>query len=157
MPRRIRVGASAAQTRRDHIELMSRTDPCRELFPIMERRLSNYSKDELVKQMQGYCGTKGIQRPDRLACRIRAALVCFYCTVAPEFPAGFPPIRPSSRLLANARKAAIRKSLARVDEGDQVVAVDPDDGTETWLTGCEEATDEIGHWECEETAAWTFI
>jgi hypothetical protein len=82
----------------------------------MQRQLSSYSKESLVKQICDYCSEKGIRGPDRLSLRIKDALVCFYCEVAPDFPRGLPPLMMSARLTAAPRKNSSGRMRARQPE-----------------------------------------
>jgi hypothetical protein len=63
-------------------------------FEPMKTGLAHYSKEKLLEWALKMCRQTNhdIQPPNRTERRIRAALVCWYCKWAPDFPAKFPPL-----------------------------------------------------------------
>jgi hypothetical protein len=65
-------------------------------FEPMKRGLGHYSKEKLFEWAMKMSRQPNahIERPNRTERRIRAALVCWYCKWAPDFPSKFSPLQP---------------------------------------------------------------
>jgi hypothetical protein len=58
----------------------------------MSQRLTSWTKVELNNAAKVCATATGKPRPDRMCCRRRDALICFFCEVYPNFPEGLAPV-----------------------------------------------------------------
>jgi hypothetical protein len=102
-------------------------------FEPMKTGLAHYSKEKLLEWAvkMSRQTNQNIQPPNRTERRIRAALVCWYCKWAPDFPATCPslqPRHPRKRLLPPLMNFTI-DAFSSMSERDE-----PDDSTyDPWL------------------------
>jgi hypothetical protein len=94
------------QTMRDRVEADKRLSNCADRYAEMDGRLKPYPKASLLSAAAVMCKQRQIPLPDRICCRGRKPLICFFCENFPDFPLGF-------TFLANASPAIPAKTQDR--------------------------------------------